>query len=126
MRIIDIRKFNKGFAVYVNMDYDIECLKSDKRFTNMTTYYKNKKLLGQEFYFTFMQGTCTQVKSNLVKLILGPARKEHKNVVTDIDLPMDYSDRCITKEHRKRQPKIVKSLLSNKTKGGKKNGRKKL
>lgn len=125
MRVIDIRKFNKGFAVYVNTDYDIERLNSDDRFKDMTTYYKNKKLLGKEFYFTFMQGTCTQVKSNLVKTVLGPARKEHKNIVTDIDLPMDYSDRCITKEHRKRQPKIVKNLLSNK-KGEKKNGRKKL
>lgn len=113
MRIVDIRKFNKGFAVYVNQDYDINLLKMDQRFRNITTYYKNGKLLGVEFYFTFMTGTCTQVKSNLVKTVLGPARKE-KKVVSDIDLPIDYSDRCITKEHRKRQPKIVQSLLNTK------------
>ena len=32
MRIIDVRKLNRGYVVYVNEPYDIETLDNDKRF----------------------------------------------------------------------------------------------
>ena len=54
MRIIDVRKLNRGYVVYVNEDYDIATLDNDKRFQELTTYYKNRKLLGKEYYFTFV------------------------------------------------------------------------
>ena len=88
MRIIDVRKINKGFAVYVNAPYDIAKLSADKRFQELTTYFKNSKLFGKEFYFTFMKETvCTKALSRLKK-ILGPAQKEVKEVkkVKDVSL----------------------------------------
>lgn len=119
MRIIDVRKINKGFAVYVNTPYDIEKLSEDKRFQELTTYYKNNKLLGKEFYFTFIKETvCTKVLSR-IKKFLGPAQKEVKEVkkVKDVfnDLPSEsFLNRGINKEHRKRQPKIIKDAFSKK------------
>lgn len=121
MRIIDVRKINKGFAVYVNTPYDIATLTADKRFQELTTYYKNSKLLGKEFYFTFMKETvCTKALSRLKK-ILGPAQKEVKEVkkVKDVftDIPSEsFLNRGINKEHRKRQPKIIKEAFSKKQK----------
>ena len=124
MRIIDVRKINKGFAVYVNTDYDIKTLNDDKRFQELTVYYKNHKLLGKEFYFTYIKDTvCTKVLSKIKKL-LGPAQKEVEKVkkVKDVftDIPSEsFLNRGINKEHRKRQPKIIKEAFSKKQKRGK-------
>lgn len=124
MRIIDVRKINKGFAVYVNTDYDIKTLNDDKRFQELTVYYKNHKLLGKEFYFTYIKDTvCTKVLSKIKKL-LGPAQKEVKEVkkVKDVftDIPSEsFLNRGINKEHRRRQPKIIKEAFSKKQKRGK-------
>lgn len=125
MRIIDVRKINKGFAVYVNTEYDIKTLEKDKRFQELTTYYKNHKLLGKEFYFTFPKETvCSKVLARIKKL-LGPAQKEVKEPkkVKDVfdDLPSEsFLNRGINKEHRKRQPKIIKEAFKVTRKRGRK------
>ena len=122
MRIIDVRKINKGFAVYVNTEYDIEKLSKDKRFQELTVYYKNHKLLGKEFYFTYpKESVCSKVLRNIKKL-LGPAQKEVKPV-KDVftDGPSEsFLNRGINKEHRKRQPKIIKEAFKVTKKRGKK------
>lgn len=116
MRIVEVRKINKGFAVYVNTSYDIEKLASDKRFKELTTYYKNHKLLGKEFYFTYVKDTvCTKVQKTIYKL-LGPAQKEViiKKDKFDDGPSESFLNRGINKEHRKRQPKIIKEAFQKK------------
>lgn len=114
MRIIEIRKINKGFAVYVNMPYDITKLSEDKRFQELTTYYKNHKLLGKEFYFTYMKETvCTKVQKR-IRVLLGPAQKEEVIIKDKFDEGPSESflNRGLNKEHRKRQPKIIKEAFA--------------
>lgn len=116
MRVIDVRKINKGYSVYVNMDYDIKTLESDKRFHEWTTYYKNHKLFGKEFYFTFIkESVCTKVLARIKKL-LGPAQKEIKDKkdVFDEGPSESFLNRGLNKIHRIRQPKIVKEELETK------------
>lgn len=111
MRIIDVRKLNRGYVVYVNEDYDMKTLDEDKRFQELTTYYKNRKLLGKEYYFTFVKKeACSKIQTYLRKKILGVAQ-EKKVVKTDVftDVPSEsFLNRGISKEHRKRQPKVIK------------------
>ena len=114
MRIIDVRKLNRGYVVYVNEDYDIKTLDEDKRFQELTTYYKNHKLLGKEYYFTFVKPeACSKIQTYLRKKILGVAQ-EKKVVKPDVftEGPSEsFLNRGVNKEHRKRQPKIVKDAF---------------
>lgn len=111
MRIIDVRKLNRGYVVYVNEDYDIKTLDNDKRFQELTTYYKNHKLLGKEYYFTFVKPeACSKIQTYLRKRILGVAQ-EKKAIKQDVftEGPSEsFLNRGINREHRKRQPKIIK------------------
>ncbi len=114
MRIIDVRKLNRGYVVYVNEDYDIKTLDNDKRFQELTTYYKNHKLLGKEYYFTFVKPeACSKIQTYLRKRILGVAQ-EKKVIKQDVftEGPSEsFLNRGVNKEHRKRQPKIIKEAF---------------
>lgn len=120
MRIIDVRKVNRGYAVYVNEEYDIETLENDKRFQELTTYYKNHKLLGKEYYFTFVKPEpCSKIQTYLRQKVLGVAKEKKPEIKKDVftDAPSEsFLNRGVNKEHRKRQPKIVKEAFSKKQK----------
>ena len=120
MRIIDVRKLNRGYVVYVNEPYDIETLDNDKRFQELTTYYKNRTLLGKEYYFTFVKPeSCSKIQTYLRQRILGVAQEKKPEKKKDVftDAPSEsFLNRGINKEHRKRQPKIIKEAFSKKHK----------
>ena len=124
MRIIEVRKVNKGYACYVNTDYDIAQLDKDKRFKELAVYYKNHKLLGKEYYFTFVKPEpCSKIQTYLRQRILGVAQEKKPEKKKDVftDIPSEsFLNRGINKEHRKRQPKINKEEFSKKQKRRKK------
>ena len=117
MRIIDVRKLNRGYVVYVNEDYDIKTLDEDKRFQELTTYYKNHKLLGKEYYFTFVKPeACSKIQTYLRKKILGVAQEkkvvkrivEHVIELEKLDLVAYTKGK--KREERKKLQKILNSI----------------
>ncbi len=103
MRIVEVRRFNEQFAVYVNTANDIAILEKDKRFKLLTTYYARKCLLGKEYLFNYRNVPCTEVQKWLRANVL------NKVVVTQtkpVPIKDTVQERCIFVQHKK--PRIMR------------------
>jgi len=106
MRLIEVRKFDRGYLVYVNTPCDITTLDANKKFKLYSIYTVKGEMQGKEYMFTCQSSTHTDAQSWIKKTILDPVYKiaavqEELKEKQNVDgVKQDFSDRGIIISHK--------------------------